>query len=129
MTGTDGTETVLLEMRLYKLHPGTRSEFDRIFREGALPMLRRYGITVAGFGSSVIDDDGYFLLRAFPSVQARTEQLDSFYGSDEWKRDYEEPVLAMIEAYQTVVTEVSTAVMASLVGETSSDGPALHRRV
>jgi hypothetical protein len=92
----------ILDVRTYKLVPGGRDEFDRIFQEGALPMLRRHGIEVVAFGPSLDDDDHYCLVRAFPSAARRREQLDAFYGSDEWRRNHREAVLALIEDYRVV---------------------------
>ena len=52
-------ESWLLEMRFFKVRPGTRAEFDRISREGTIPMMRRYGIHVVDFGPMLNDEDGY----------------------------------------------------------------------
>jgi hypothetical protein len=57
----------VLDLRTYKLVPGGRETFDRILRESALPMLRRYEIDVVGYGSSLADSDHYYLARA-PSL-------------------------------------------------------------
>src|SRR6266545_3882906 len=83
-----------------------RREFDRIFREGALPMLHRFGIEVVGYGPSIDDGEVYYLMRVFPSAARREEQLDSFYGSDEWRQNHRDAVLALIETYHTVVIEL-----------------------
>jgi hypothetical protein len=93
----------VLDIRTYKLVAGMRDEFDRIVREHSLPMLRRYGISVVAAGSSLQDDYHYVLIRSFDSLDERREQLERFYGSDEWLENYEEPVMELIEAYHTVV--------------------------
>lgn len=103
MTGSGAETTPVLDLRTYKLVPGGRDEFDRIFREGALPMLVRDGIQVVGYGPSLSDDDHYYLVRAFPSASSRDEQLGAFYGSDEWREKYQAPVMELIETYHTVV--------------------------
>jgi hypothetical protein len=99
----DEGRTPVLDIRTYKLAPGERDDFDRIFRENALPMLQRFGIQVVGYGPSLVDDDRYCLIRAFPSAARREEQLDSFYGSDEWRQNYQDAVTALIKTYHTVV--------------------------
>jgi len=104
----DTSETEVLEIRTYKLVSGARDDFDRILREGALPMLRRHGIEVVGYGPSLADDDHYYLMRAFPSAFRRARQLDSFYGSAEWKQNYEAAVMPLIEAYHTVVIPLTS---------------------
>jgi hypothetical protein len=93
----------VLDLRIYKLLPSKRETFDRILREEALPMLRRYEIDVVGSGPSLADADHYFLARSFTSASRREEQLGSFYGSGEWRREYEQRVMQLIETYLTVV--------------------------
>jgi hypothetical protein len=93
----------ILDIRTYKLVAGRRDEFDRIVREHALPMLRRHGIHVVVTGPSLHDEDHYALIRSFHSLEERNEQLEHFYGSDEWLEKYDAPVMALIDAYQTVV--------------------------
>jgi hypothetical protein len=106
----------VLDVRTYKLVLGGREEFDRIFREGALPMLRRAGISVVGYGPSIVDDDGYFLMRFFESSAEREEQLGSFYGSDEWRESYEDAVMALIENYHTIVIPLNALDLGRLDG-------------
>jgi hypothetical protein len=103
----------LVEIRLFTLHPGTRAEFDRISREGTIPLMRRCGITVLTFGPCLNDDDGYVLVRAFPSEQERTERAETFYASIEWTNHYESRVTAMIANYRTAVLP-ATAPLASM---------------
>ncbi|MGH3007134.1 MAG: NIPSNAP family protein [Gaiellaceae bacterium] len=114
MPGAGAHTTPVLDLRTYRLVPGGRDAFDRIFREGALPMLRRHRIQVLGYGTSVADDDHYYLARAFPSASRRKEQLDSFYGSDEWRQNYEDAVMELIETYHVVVIPLTPAVRQAL---------------
>ena len=78
-----------------------------MFRERALPMLQRYGIDVVGYGPSLEDGDLYYLMRAFSSAALREDQLSAFYGSDEWRDNHRNSVLALIESYHTVVIELT----------------------
>lgn len=105
-----GHETPVLDLRTYRLVPGGRDEFDRIFREAALPLLRRHGIDVVAYGPSLADDDHYYLARAFSSPALREEQLRSFYGSDEWLETYDAPVAALIETYHVVVVPLESGI-------------------
>jgi hypothetical protein len=106
VTRPPGPSTRVLDLRTYKLVRGAGEEFDRIFREGALPMLHRFGIEVVGYGPSIEDGELYYLMRVFPSAARREEQLDSFYGSDEWRQNHRDAVVALIETYHTVVIEL-----------------------
>ena len=95
----------VLDIRTYRLVPGSGAEFDRIFREHAEPMLERHGIRVVAAGPSLVDDDLYTLVRSFDSLDQRREQLEGFYGSDEWVESYDAAVTALIETYHTVVIQ------------------------
>jgi hypothetical protein len=123
VAGTSGDESALLDLRTYRLVPGGRGEFDRIFLEGAFPMLRRAGIHVVGYGPSLVDDRHYFLARAFMSAAHREEQLGTFYGSDEWRENYESAVMSLIEGYHVVVVSLTPSMHAALTAVPVS-GPA-----
>lgn len=101
------TDEPVLDLRTYELVPGGGSEFDRIFREHSLPMLERHGIEVVGYGPSLDDADRYFLMRAFPSAELRDEQLAAFYGSDEWRENHRDAVLALIETYHELLVPLA----------------------
>lgn len=101
----------LLEMRLFRLHPGTRAEFHRISDEGTIPMMRRFGINVLAYGPTLNDDNGYLLLRSFPSEEERVRLSQSLYASEEWEQNYEVPVMAMIDAYHTAVIPAADALI------------------
>jgi hypothetical protein len=103
-----------MDLRTYALVPGGRGDFDRILREAALPMLRRVGIHVVGYGPSLADDDHYFLARAFASQAEREAQLTAFYGSDEWRRNYEDAVARLIASYHKVVIPLAARVADAL---------------
>ena len=102
-----GPSGAVLDLRTYKLAPGAGTEFDRILRERALPMLRRYGIDVVAYGPSLDDGDVYYLMRAFSSASARDERLDVFYGSAEWRQSHRQSVLALIDSYDTLLIGLS----------------------
>jgi NIPSNAP protein len=106
----------LLEIRLFTLKPGTRAEFDRISREGTIPLMRSLGITVVAHGPSLNNDNGYFLLRAFPSEQDRLERGQSLYTTPEWLANYDDVVPPMIDAYDTAVLSMDAAAFRELAG-------------
>jgi hypothetical protein len=101
-------------MRLFKLHAGTRDEFHRISDEGTIPMMRRYGINVLAYGPTLNDENGYLLLRCFASEEERTRLSQSLYDNEEWERNYEEPVMSMIESYHTAVIPAAESLVAQL---------------
>jgi NIPSNAP len=92
-----------VEIRAYNLKPGARAEFDRLAREQAVPMLRRWDVDVVAFGPSSHDETSYFLIRSYADLADRERSQDAFYGSDEWREGPRAEVLALIESYTSVV--------------------------
>jgi hypothetical protein len=93
----------VIELRVYRLKPGTRDAFLRRFTEEIGPMLARFGIAVVAAEPSLHDEQSFTLVRAFPSLAEREAQLARFYGSDEWLSRHEAAVMGMIEQYDTCV--------------------------
>jgi hypothetical protein len=103
-----------VEIRSYNLKPGTRERLHQMMAEQALPMLARWGVDVVACGASLHDHDSYYLMRAYPSLAAREQSQDAFYGSDEWRNGPREPILALIESYTSVVIELDDTTLQSL---------------
>ncbi len=103
-----------VEIRSYNLKPGTRAELHRLMVEQSLPMLLRWKVDVVAFGLSLHDEDSYFLIRAYDSLEDRRQSQDRFYGSDEWRQGPREPILALIESFTSVVLEMEEAVVGGL---------------
>jgi hypothetical protein len=89
----------LVEIRAYRLKPGTRDDFHASMTRQALPMVRAYGMDVVAHGPSPIDADGYFLVRSFASLARLTAQEDEFYGSVPWREGPREALVSRIETY------------------------------
>lgn len=104
----------LLEIRLFTLHPGTREEFDRISRDGTIPLMRKLGITVVAHGPSLNNENGYFLLRAFPSEEERVRRSQALYALPEWDEKYDEPIMSMIAGYDTALMQVAPEMLEQL---------------
>ena len=102
-----------VEVRVYKLKPGLRNRFHEIAKD-AVEMLNRHKITVVGHGPSAHDTDSYFLMRAYPSLEAREKALQGFYGSEEWEKRFNATVTEMIESYNTIVLEASHPAIAAI---------------
>jgi hypothetical protein len=105
-----------LEIRLFQLHPGTRDEFHRISRDGTIPLMRRMGITVVAHGASLNNENGYFLLRAFPSEEQRIAQGKAVYETPEWTEKYDTVVMGMIAGYDTAVLPIAPLAVQQLLG-------------
>jgi len=108
---------MLLEIRTYRLKPGTRDEFVRVMREDAVPLLTHAGIDVVTCGASLVNEDGHeeaYLIRSFGSLAEHHEQEGTFYASDAWRLGPREVILAKIESYHSIVLETSPAAVDAL---------------
>lgn len=104
----------IVEIRSYNLKPGTRANFHKLVIEYSIPMLKRWQMDVVAYGPSVHDEDSYYLIRSFASLEAREQEEDAFYGSDEWRQGPREAILALIESITTVVIEIDEATLQGL---------------
>ncbi len=85
-------------------------------------MLHRWKVDVVAYGPSEHDTDSWFLMRGFPSPEARQKGEDAFYASDEWIKGPREAVLADIVSYATVIISIDQATLAGL-RKTGRDEP------
>jgi len=108
---------VILEIRTYRLKPGTRDSFVKLMREVALPLLKTAGIDTVRCGPSLVDEDGNeeaYLMRAFPTLEVLDAQETAFYGSDPWRSGPRDAVLACIDSYHSIVIETTPAAIEAL---------------
>ena len=99
----------LVEIRSYKLLPGTAAQFHAVASERAVPMVRGYGMDVIAFGPSPHEPDTYYLVRAFNDLAHRAAQQDEFYGSQAWLEGPREPLVGLIDSYLDTVLWLSPA--------------------
>ena len=111
-----------VEFRAYNLLPGTRDEFHRLVAEESMPLLDRHRMDVVAFGPSLNDEDSYYLIRSFASLEDRKRQEDAFYGSDEWRSGPRQAVVSRIESMTEVVIEMDDATIDGLRAATGHDG-------
>ncbi|GAB3275583.1 hypothetical protein GCM10027589_00850 [Actinocorallia lasiicapitis] len=117
---------MIMEIRTYRLLPGTREEFVRVMREESVPLLERHGINVVACGASLIDEDGHeeaYLIRAFSSLEMHREQEEAFYGSEEWRRGPREAIVSRIESMHSIVIETAEFDFPAF-----ASNPAINRR-
>ncbi len=104
----------LIEIRSYNLKPGTREEFHRLVLEKSLPMLKRWKVDVIAFGPSPHDENSYYLIRAYKSLEDRQASQDDFYGSDEWRKGPREEIVSLIESDTSIVIEMEESTVDAL---------------
>ena len=96
----------IVEIRSYELKSRTAAEFDRLVAGESVPMLRRHGIDVVAFGPSLNDQNAYYLMRAYPSLEELERSEGAFYRSEQWRLGPREAILACIDRYASIVVEL-----------------------
>ncbi|WPG36545.1 NIPSNAP family protein [Variovorax sp. EBFNA2] len=91
--------TRLLEIRIYRLKPGTLDDFHRTMHERSVPMLRSKGMDVVSYGKSDHEEESYYLVRAYASREALEAEQAAFYGSTEWREGPRSALVDRIETY------------------------------
>ncbi len=102
---TRDVEIRIVEMRTYKLKPGTRAEFLETFRSKSIPSHAQIGMKILGPFLSIEDPDTFFFMRGFPDLASREPMKAKFYEGELWKRELENLLMPMIEKYDVVLVE------------------------
>src|SRR6185369_6972162 len=71
---------MIVEVRSYRIKPGKRDEFIRLFEARAIEAQRSYGMKVTGPFLDVENPNKFVFLRSFPSLEERERMKDAFYG-------------------------------------------------
>jgi hypothetical protein len=87
----------LLEIRTYRLKPGTLEAFHKVVHERSVPLLRSKGMDVVAYGKSDHEEETYHLVRAYDSRTALETEQAKFYGSSEWRNGPRSEVVDQIE--------------------------------
>ena len=114
MNATASDARRLVEIRAYRLKPGTRADFHAAVTNRALPMVRAYGMDVVAHGPVPNDVNGYFLVRSFASLAELKAQEDEFYGSAPWREGPREALVSRIDTYVDTLLWLSPAAIADL---------------
>ncbi len=96
---------MIIEMRTYKLKPGTRSAFLDVFRAQSMPAHAKIGMKIVGPFLSLEDPDTFFFMRAFPDLASREPMKALFYEGELWKGKLESVLMPMIERYDVVLVD------------------------
>lgn len=103
-----------VEFRSYNLRPGSGQAFHTLVSQKSLPLLHKWNIDVLAAGPSLHDQDSYFLIRAYDSLDQRQQSQAEFYGSADWRQGPREAIMPLIESYTTAVVELSEESVAAL---------------
>lgn len=108
----------VVEVRGYNLKPGRRDEFHRLVTEQSVPMLRRWKVDLVAHGPSLDEEDAYYIIRAYPSVEGLRESQEAFYSSDEWRKGPRAAILDCVENSTSVVIEMEEPTIDALRART-----------
>ncbi len=104
----------LIEIRTYRLLPGTLAAFHHAMRTKAVPMLKANGMDVVAYGLSDHEEETYFLIRSYESREAVNNEQAAFYGSDEWRLGPRAQLVDRIQTYVNTLVWVSEDAIASM---------------
>jgi hypothetical protein len=96
---------MIVEMRTYKIKPGLREEFLKIFRAKSMPAHAEIGMKILGPFLSIEDPDVFFFMRGFPDLASREPMKARFYEGELWKHELEHVLMPMLEKYEVVLVE------------------------
>lgn len=98
---------MIVEVRSYRIKPGFRNEFIKLFETKAIAAQRSYGIQIMGPMVDVENPNKFVFLRCFPSLEEREQMKESFYGGKEWKNELEALAMPLLESYDIVLCGTS----------------------
>ena len=98
---------MIVEVRSYRIKPGKREEFIKLFETRAVPAMRSYGMQVTGPFLDVENPHKFVFLRSFPTLEERERMRDAFYGGDLWKKELEGLAMPLLESYDVILCEAS----------------------
>ena len=98
---------MIVEVRSYRIKPGRRDEFIKLFESRAIPAQRSYGMKIVGPMLDVENPNKFVFLRSFPSLEERDRMKDAFYGGDLWKKELERLAMPLLESYDVILCETS----------------------
>jgi len=98
---------MIVEVRSYRIKPGKRDEFIRLFEARAIDAQRSYGMKVTGPFLDVENPNKFVWLRSFPSLAERERMRDAFYEGELWKNELEAIAMPMLESYDVILCETA----------------------
>ena len=104
---TKSSNTVI-EILIFDLKPGTRDTFHQLSITESLPLLKKWEIEVVAHGPSQHDENSYYVIRSFKSLEDMQKDKDTFYSSDDWQQGPKTAILAMIKNMATIVIPTET---------------------
>ena len=67
----------VIEIRSYKLKPGTGAMFHSLVSETSIPLMQAAGMIVVAYGQSLHDPDHYYLGQGLADTMPRAARADA----------------------------------------------------
>jgi len=100
-------ETMIVEVRSYRITPGKRDEFIEFFETRSIEALQSHGMKVVGPMIDLENPNKFVFLRGFPTMEDLHRMKDEFYGGKLWKEELEQIAMPMIESYDVILCETT----------------------
>ncbi|NMH64501.1 NIPSNAP family protein [Shewanella salipaludis] len=88
----------LIEIRTYKLKKGSGNKFHQLVANQSMPLHLDWGMDVVVYGQSVHDEDAYFLIRAYDSLEHLEFSQNEFYATEQWRNGPRQGIVDLIES-------------------------------
>jgi hypothetical protein len=98
---------MIVEVRSYRIKPGRRDEFIKLFETRAVPALRAHGMKIIGPMLDVENPNKFVFLRGFPSLEERDRLKEKFYGGEIWKNELEGIAMPLLDSYDVILCETT----------------------
>ena len=98
---------MIVEVRSYRIKPGRREEFIKLFETRAVPAQRTHGMKIVGPFLDVENPNKFVFLRSFPSLEERDRMKEAFYEGELWKNELEAIAMPMLDSYDVILCEAS----------------------
>ncbi|HEX6564229.1 MAG TPA: NIPSNAP family protein [Chthoniobacterales bacterium] len=108
----DAAPNSVIEILTIDLKPGRRDEFHQLYVSEALPLLKRWNFQVVAHGPSLHDQNSYYVIRQFKSLEERQRSEDAYYSSDDWQKGPRSRILGLADhfAYAVISAKTLTAI-------------------
>jgi hypothetical protein len=97
MTAPPATCCPIVELRRYRLHPGTRETMIAIFDREFVETQEATGMEVIAQFRDIDEPDVFTWLRGFPDMPSRAQSLGAFYDGPAWARHRDAANATMVD--------------------------------
>ena len=97
---------MFFELRQYRLQPGQRDSWVKLFEEKVVPFQSEKGITILGSFVGQEEDDLFVWIRRFESEEEKERLYEAVYQSDYWKTEIAPKLPEMMVRGASVITRI-----------------------